>query len=125
MTKKVNTNDATTREFDTEHTCIESNPYCSQAKGYPISRGDMISFFVLMSTSTPDGTELQVDGSLLFVSNETEDDGIERIKIIDDDTLEVVALFTETESWYSEWAQQPCHWIGYGNVLKDPRDVKY
>ena len=126
MSKNINNNEANNR-YDFNCTCIKEGDHTSNAKGHPISRGDMISFYLLMYPDYPiaDGTRLKVDNCELMTYNDTDEDGVHHLKIIDDDTLETVAEFTETESWYCEWAKQPCDWIGWGLVVKDQRDIKY
>ena len=102
--------------------CIkQTSNYTSQCDG-PITRGDMIGFYILMGSipHEQDQTTIYLDEKTILLYGYGY---YGKIKAVDNETGEIIAVYGEQESWYSDWASQPCKWIGPEYFVDDINDI--
>ena len=99
-------------------TCIkQTSNYTSQTNGSPITRGDMIGFAIMMGVNE-DGSKLFLDCVHLTMHKLSNGN----LHVVDE-YGEIIAAYGEQSAWYSDWASEPCKWIGPNYLVDDIRDL--
>ena len=105
------------------NTCIKiTGPFMSQNNGNPITRGDMITFYILMDCpkNENDIRQINIDDYDILLKLDSES---HHIKAIDIKTNELIAEIADATAYYNDWAKQPTNWIGWGYIVNNIKDL--